>query len=99
MIRHIVSWKLSAPDDAGKSAAFAEIAEALGALPALIPEIQTLRVAHNQAYFDTNWDVVLIADYNTFDDLQAYQVHPEHVKAAGIVRSHTSAKAAVDFEL
>jgi hypothetical protein len=99
MIRHVVSWKLSARDDAGKSAAFVEIAEALGALPALIPEIQTLRVAHNQAYLDTNWDVVLIADYNTFDDLEAYQVHPEHVKAAAVVRSHVTDRAAVDFEL
>jgi hypothetical protein len=99
MIRHVVSWKLSARDDAGKSAAFAEIAEALGALPALIPEIQALRVAQNQAYFDTNWDVVLVADYNTLDDLAAYQVHPEHVRAAAVVRSHTSDRAAVDFEL
>jgi predicted metal-dependent HD superfamily phosphohydrolase len=99
MIRHIVSWKLSAQDAEGKSAAFTEIAEALGALPALIPEIQTLRVAHNQAYLETNWDVVLVADYNTFDDLEAYRVHPEHVKTAAIVRSHTTDRAAVDFEL
>lgn len=99
MIRHIVSWKLSASDAAAKAAAFTEIATALGALPALIPEIHTLRVAHNQVESESNWDVVLIADYDSFDDLAAYQVHPEHVKAAGVVRSHTSAKATVDFEL
>ena len=99
MIRHIVTWKLSATDDAGKAAAFTEIAEALGALPALIPEIQTLRVNHNQAFFDSNWDVVLVADYNTFDDLAAYQVHPEHVKAAAVVRSHVAERSSIDFEL
>jgi hypothetical protein len=99
MIRHIVSWKLGAVDDAGKAAAFDEIATALNALPAVIPEIQAFQVARNVAFPETNWDVVLVADYNSLDDLAAYQVHPDHVKAAAVVRSHVAERAAVDFEL
>lgn len=99
MIRHVVSWKLSAVDDAGKAHAFQEIADALTPLAGSIPQVQSLRVARNSAFPDTNWDVILIADYNSVDDLHAYQVHPDHVAAAAIVRSHVAERASVDFEL
>jgi hypothetical protein len=99
MIRHIVSWKLSAVDDAGKAAAFSEISGALNVLPASIPQIQALQVARNIAFPETNWDVVLVADYNSVEDLQAYQVHPDHVAASAIVRSHVAERASVDFEV
>ncbi|MET0990418.1 MAG: Dabb family protein [Glaciihabitans sp.] len=99
MIRHVVSWKLNAVDDAGKSVAFQEIADALNPLADSIAEVQTLRVARNSAFPETNWDVILIADYNSVEDLEAYQVHPDHVAAAAIVRSHVAERASIDFEL
>jgi hypothetical protein len=99
MIRHVVSWKLNAVDDAGKAAAFDAISGALNPLAARIPQIQTLRVARNMAFAESNWDVVLIADYNSVEDLEAYQVHPDHVAAGVIVRSHVAQRASVDFEL
>jgi hypothetical protein len=99
MIRHVVSWKLNAVDDAGRAAAFEEISAVLNPLPASIPQIQSLRVARNIAFPESNWDVVLIADYDTVEDLQAYQVHPDHVAASAVVRSHVAQRASVDFEL
>lgn len=97
MIRHIVVWKLKAEDDAGKAAAVAAIADALEPLANIIDGTRSLRVSANSAYFDANWDVVLEAEYDSLEALDAYQVHPEHQAAAAIVRSHVSQRASVDF--
>lgn len=99
MIRHIVTWKLAAEDAAGKAESAAVIKAELEALVPVIDELLTLEVRANEAYFETNWDVVLIADYDSLAGLDAYQVHPEHQRAAAIVREHVSARASVDFEL
>lgn len=99
MIRHIVTWKLRAEDADAKAAATAEIKAALEGLVPLIEELISLDVHSNVAYHDVNWDVVLIADYATVDDLAAYQVHPDHVAAAAIVRSHVTERASIDFEI
>jgi hypothetical protein len=99
MIRHIVSWKLKAEDEAGRETAAAEITAALTGLVGVIPSIVTLSVARNVAYPDKNHDVVLIADFETIDGLEAYQVHPEHLKAAAVVGARVVARASVDFEV
>jgi hypothetical protein len=99
MIRHIVSWKLLADDETGKATAVAEIAAALTGLVGVIPEIVSLTVSRNIAYVDRNHDVVLVADFETIDGLDAYQVHPEHIKAAAVVGARVSARASVDFEV
>ena len=99
MIRHIVSWKLRADDEPEKAIAAAEIAAALTGLVGVIPEIVTLSVSRNIAYADKNHDVVLVADFETLDGLDAYQVHPEHIKAAGVVGARVVARASVDFEV
>ena len=98
MIRHVVSWKLKAQDAEGKAKAFGELAEALGALPHLIPQIKTLHIGRDLDDTDGNWDVVLIVDYANAADLQIYQEHPEHVKVGPIVRERVSERSTVDFE-
>ena len=96
MIRHIVSWKLRAEDEAGRAAATAEITRQLTALVPLIPEILTLTVGGN-VNPAADFDVVLVADYESLETLAVYQDHPEHQKAAAVVRELVSARAAVDF--
>ena len=99
MIRHIVSWKLKAEDEPGRALAASEVSAALTGLVGVIPEIVTLSVSRNIAYADKNYDVVLIADFETLDGLDAYQVHPEHIKAAAVVGPRVAARASVDFEV
>jgi Stress responsive A/B Barrel Domain len=99
MIRHIISWKLSAQDEAGRAAAFDAMAEGFGSLPALIPEIKTLHLGRDLDETPGNWDVVLIIDYENTAALAVYQTHPEHQRVAAIVRANVSERSAVDFEL
>jgi hypothetical protein len=99
MIRHIVSWKLTAEDPDGKAAAFDELALGFGPLPASIPAIKTMHLGRDIGETPTNWDVVLIMDFETTADLAAYQAHPEHQPVKAIVRRVTGDRMAVDFEL
>jgi hypothetical protein len=99
MIRHIVTWKLTAADETGKAAAFDELAVAFGALPNVIPAIKTLHLGRDVDETPSNWDVALVVDFASTADLETYQVHPEHEKAKAIVRAHTGERAAIDFEL
>lgn len=99
MIRHIVSWKLKDGDEAAKAQAFAEIEAALTALPAAVPQVRSLTVGRNIAYPEKNFDVVLVADFDSLDDLDAYQVSPAHLEAGAVVAARVVARAAVDFEV
>lgn len=99
MIRHVVSWKLAATDPATRLEHSAEIAARLNALVGVVPEIRTLTVGSNAVGIQGNWDVVLIADYDDEAGLQAYIDHPDHVRAAGFIRSVVSERSAVDFEI
>ncbi|MFB2554348.1 Dabb family protein [Herbiconiux liangxiaofengii] len=99
MIRHVVAWKTAATEPAERDAATAEITRLLSSLPPLIPSISALTVGPNMAYFDTNWDVVLVADFETLADLDAYQVHPEHQAVVPRIKALVAQRAAVDIEL
>ncbi|GAB3605143.1 Dabb family protein [Conyzicola nivalis] len=99
MIRHVVSWKLNGADAAARAEQAATITATLTALPALIPEIGALQVGTNVAYPESNWDVVLIADYASLEALEAYQVHPDHVAATHVIKPLVASRSNVDFEV
>ena len=98
MIRHVVSWKLKATDDAGRAAGFATISSTLLALPDSIPEIKSISVNQNVIDVGVNFDVVLIADYDSAEDLQAYQVHPDHVAVAQWIKTVVTDRVCVDYD-
>lgn len=97
MLRHVVSWKLIAEDSTTKRADIDTITAALESLPGKIPQILSLRIGSNIAFPDTNWDLVLIADYNDVAGLEAYQVHPEHVAVTKVIRPLVASRSNVDF--
>jgi hypothetical protein len=98
MIKHVVMWKLNGEDAAARSASFTAIAEALGALPALIPEIHSFNIGQDLGETEGNRNAVLIVDYKTAADLATYQTHPEHLKAVEVVKANTTDRATVDYE-
>jgi hypothetical protein len=99
MIRHVVAWKVATTETAEKDAATAEITRLLSSLVGVVPSISSLTVGPNMACFESNWDVVLVADFATLADLDAYQVHPEHQAVVPQIRALVSQRAAVDIEL
>jgi hypothetical protein len=99
LIRHIITWKLVAQDPSERTDAFDLLAGEFGALPGLIPEIVDLQITRDLDETEGNWDVVLIVDYESREDLETYQVHPEHVRAKAIAATLVNSRAAIDFEV
>lgn len=98
-IRHVVTWKLAAEDAAVRAEQAAEVARRLNALEGVVPQLRAISAGANAAYPDTNWDVTLVADFDSVADIDAYQVHPAHEEAAGYIRSVVASRVAVDFEV
>lgn len=95
-IRHVVSWKLATADGQERAEHAARIKSGLESLPAVIPELRSLQVGVAVAPGD-DFDVVLISDFDSLDDIRAYQEHPAHLEVAGFIRSVVASRAAVDF--
>lgn len=98
MIRHVVSWKLNVEGIAEKHAATVQIRGLLEGLRSPIPEIKALTVGENAVSVARNWDLVLIADYESPADLQTYLEHPEHLKVAAVITALVAERSAVDVE-
>lgn len=101
MIKHLVLFKLA--DEAegySKRENALLIKEKLEALKGAIPEIRKIEVLinHSDASQD-NYDIVLDSEFDTFEDLNIYAVHPEHVKVGAFIAKVRTARAAIDYEL
>jgi Stress responsive A/B Barrel Domain len=99
MIRHIVTWKLTAADADERATAIDHFCSEFAGLPALVHEIKHLRVAHNVVDVPANDDLVLIVDFDDMHALEAYQAHPEHKRVAGVALSLAAKRSAIDFEV
>lgn len=98
-LRHIVSWKLSGADRADRDVQAADIIRALTPLADTVPSVRALSVHRNELFDGENWDVTLVADFDDADGLAAYAVHPDHVAAGTVVKSHAVGRVATDFTL
>ena len=100
MIKHVVSWKIKETAEGKTKAENIEIMkQMLLALKDKMPIIKHLEVGVNSPKADaSNWDVVLITDLASIADLQAYQVHPEHVKVGEFVAKVRECRACIDYE-
>ena len=45
-----------------------------------------------------NFDIVLISEFENFNDLSIYQEHPAHKEAGSFIRKVTKDRAAIDFK-
>lgn len=93
MVKHIVIYKLR--EDCDKQAAIQEIATALEPLVGVVPGLQWLEVCPT---YQGDADYVLYSEFDDPESLAAYQVHPAHVAAKGIVHSYVATRFAADYE-
>ena len=97
MLTHIVIWKITAVEADTKAEHAAIITAELMSLPAVIPEVRSMRVSTNGADIATNWDIVITAEYADEAALHTYIDHPEHKRVAAVVRGLVSERASIDF--
>ena len=95
MLTHIVIWKY-------KSDVEQEVREEhvrmLRALASVIPEIERLSVGFDVLKLPRSFDSGLVAAFADRAGLEAYTVHPEHIKVAAFGRTISEQVASVDFE-
>ncbi len=96
MIRHIVCFKFK---EENKAANVAHTKAMLDALPAKIPEI-----LHSETHTDCgvkgdNYDLILISDFASHEDLENYIVHPDHKAVGAFMTPVRETRACVDIEL
>ena len=95
MIRHICMFKLNAENKDAKIAEFFERAESLKE----IPQLKRFEVVKNDKRTpDSNYDVSLIFDFDSVEDLNTYQTSPIHLKFGEFVASVKEARACIDYE-
>lgn len=95
MLTHIVIWKYRS-DVSQESRK--EHVEALRRLATIIPEVKSLEVGFDVLHLPRSYDTGLVAIFADRAGLDAYTVHPEHVKVADLGRSISEHVASVDFD-
>ncbi|NLM12270.1 MAG: Dabb family protein [Epulopiscium sp.] len=100
MVKHIVMWRLKDVTDFGSKEEMAKEAKArLEALKDKIEEIVSIEVGINFNSSDMAYDLVLYSEFNNKQDLDTYQVHPEHLKVAEMIKANVVSRAVVDYEI
>jgi sporulation integral membrane protein YtvI len=98
-IRHIVMWKLhDTVHGLPKDKAIAIMKDKLNSLPAIIPQILYFEVSSDIKYDSNAYDIVLVSDFASTMDLDAYKNHPEHVAVAKWIYKAVKERSVVDFE-
>ncbi|WP_160675778.1 Dabb family protein [Clostridium sp. C8-1-8] len=99
MIKHIVMWRLKESAEGNDKKTNAEkIKSGLEALKDKIPQIQGIEVGINNNP-SNSYDVVLYSEFKSFEDLDIYQNHAEHLKVAGFVGAVKEDRTCVDYEV
>ena len=94
MLTHIVVWKYRTNTE---QSVREEHVRLLSSLATIIPEAQSLSVGFDTLHLARSYDTGLVATFADRAALDAYTVHPEHVKVAEFGRSISEHVVSVDF--
>lgn len=96
MITHIVF--LSIKPGLDKKEVLKTLKKKLLDLNYSIEELQHLEFGCNFNESPASYDAALYSTFTSRENLQAYQVHPEHIKVKEYISEVTSNRAVVDYE-
>lgn len=94
MIQHIVMWKF-------REGTEARAAEFLSALEGLYEQIDCIRsmTVRRSAVENSDYDAVLLSEFDSLEAVEAYKKDPRHLAAAAICKEIRTARCAIDIEL
>jgi len=100
MVKHVVMWKLKDfAEGASKKENALKIKASLERLKFKIREVKYLEVGISASDAADFYDMVLISEFKDLRDLESYQKHPEHVKAAEFIGKVRLERKVVDYIL
>jgi hypothetical protein len=95
MLTHIVIWKYRRDVEQEVRDQHVALLRRLGSQ---IPEIVSLAVGFDVLFLPRSYDTGLVATFQTRAGLEAYTIHPEHIRVAALGKSISENVASVDFE-
>jgi hypothetical protein len=95
MLIHTVLWKYRA--DTSQATRDEHVAR-LRSLSSVVPGIESLSVGFDTLHSPRSYDTGLVGIFRDRSVLDAYTIHPDHVKVVEFGRSITDTMAKVDFE-
>lgn len=101
MIKHIVFFNLvDEAEGKTKMEHALHIKRELEALANVIPQIKKIEVGINHPETpQSNWDISLYSEFESLEDLDIYQEHPEHKKVGAYIGKVRTDRACVDYEV
>lgn len=99
MLKHIVFFQLAESAEGKSKVENAQIIkERLENLIHSIPQIKKMEVGINIPNAPkTDFDIALYSEFESFEDLDIYQDHPNHQEVAAYIGKVRTARAAVDY--
>lgn len=99
MIKHIVMFKFKPEADGYTAKENAKrTADMLNALQGVVPTLKSSEVHLGADEADgSNCDLILISEFDSFEDLQAYIVHPRHKAVGEFMRPLRESRSCVDY--
>lgn len=97
MIVHIVSFRVNASTDHSKADNCKLMKQKLDTLPGLIPQIVGLEVGTNINPSESAFDLSLYSTFESLEDLETYNTHPEHLKVVDFIKTVISDRVVVDY--
>lgn len=99
MIKHIVMWKLIDSYEGKSKREIAEIIrDSLTALKDAIPQLKEVEAGINFNSSDAAFDLCLYSVFDSREDLEIYQNHPQHLKIAEFIGKVKTQRAVSDYE-
>jgi hypothetical protein len=96
MIRHIVFFKFK-PEIAEEQKN--KLVEDLKTLKKKIPLIQRLEVEFDIGKKPNSYDLALNTDFNTWEDVEKYSIHPDHVTVVVFIKQICEDVCKIDYEV
>lgn len=82
-----------------KAGILKEIKFKLENLQNIISELKFIEVGINQSTRTNAYDFVLVSNFDNFENLKKYRIHPSHVEVVEFLGKFKESSAVVDYEV
>lgn len=97
MLKHIVMWNIQGSPEEAKATAIERVRAAFETLRGKIPGLLHIEIGVDRSGVDYACDVVLYSEFESQAALEAYALHPEHLRVKAELEGLRVARHQVDY--
>ena len=97
VVKHIVMWNVRGETPAERSANLSRLQSSFESMRGRIPGMLHLEIGVDTSRIDYACDVVLYSEFESQSALDAYALHPEHLRVKRELADMRTAKHQVDY--